>query len=249
MSTGANRGNGVYLDSEFRNGSVPTFLLSHEELATLWHPPTETAQVERLHTSEFLELEAPANLHTEGDGVIVLGRTRFRDDVRPVALANEDRRRHLYVVGKTGMGKTTLLQNMVVSDMQSGRGLCLIDPHGDLADAVTTLVPSHRTNDVILFDAGSRDNVIGFNPLACRDPTRIDQVTSGVVSALKKLYDSWGPPLEDTLRNAVFAVVEQGGNLLSVMQLFGEKSYREQRAADPRSRCPFLLDARVRKLV
>jgi len=209
--------------------SRPTFLLSHEELATLWHPPTETAQVERLHTSEFLELEAPANLHSEGTGVIVLGRTRFRDDLRPVGLANEDRRRHLYIVGKTGMGKTTLLQNMLASDMQSGRGLCLIDPHGDLADAVAALVPSERTNDVLLFDAGSRDDVIGFNPLACTDPARIDQVTSGVVSALKKLYDSWGPRLEDTLRNAVFATVEQGGNLLTVMQLLGEKAFREQR--------------------
>ena len=90
------------------------------------------------------------------------------------------------------------------------------------------MIPRHRTNDVILFDAASRDQVVGFNPLACRDATRIDQVTSGVVSALKKLYDSWGPRLEDTLRNAVFATIERGGNLLSVMQLLGEKNYRER---------------------
>ncbi len=90
------------------------------------------------------------------------------------------------------------------------------------------MIPKHRTNDVILFDAASRDQVIGFNPLACRDATRIDQVTSGVVSALKKLYDSWGPRLEDTLRNAVFATIERGGNLLSLMQLLGEKTYRER---------------------
>ena len=207
---------------------VPHFLLSHEELATLWHPPTEAAQPERMQTSEFLELEAPAELYSEGEDVVVLGRTRFRDDRRLVGLAPEDRRRHLYLVGKTGMGKTTLLQNMLVADMQAGRGLCLIDPHGDLAESVAALVPRHRTNDVILFDAGSRDHVIGFNPLACADESRIDQVTSGTVSAMKKLYDSWGPRLEDTLRNAVYAIVERGGNLLSVMQLLGEKPYREQ---------------------
>ncbi len=160
--------------------------------------------------------------------MVILGRTLFRDDRRPVGLANEDRRRHLYLVGKTGMGKTTLLQNMLVSDMQSGRELCLIDPHGDLADSITALVPSHRTNDVILFDAGNRDQIVGFNPLACHDASRIDQVTSAAVSAMKKLYDSWGPRLEDTLRNAVYAIVERGGNLLSVMQLLGEKPYREQ---------------------
>ncbi len=204
------------------------FLLSHEELATLWHPPTATAQAERMQTTEFRELEAPLKFYSEEEGSVVLGRVRFRDDQRLVGLGQEDRRRHLYVVGKTGMGKTTLLQSMLATDIRAGRGVCLVDPHGDLADNVTAMIPKHRTNDVILFDAASRDQIIGFNPLACRDATRIDQVTSGVVSALKKLYDSWGPRLEDTLRNAVFATIERGGNLLSVMQLLGEKNYRER---------------------
>ena len=203
--------------------------MSHEELATLWHPPTEAAQAERMQSSEFTELEAPAFFHPENEtGAVVLGRVLFRDDRRPVVLALEDRRRHLYVVGKTGMGKTTLIQNMIVADMRVGRGIGLIDPHGDLAESITALVPKHRTNDAILFDVGSRDCPVSFNPLACRDDSRIDQVTSGVVSAMKTLYDSWGPRLEDTLRNAVFAIVERGGNLMSVMQLLGDKEYREQ---------------------
>jgi len=203
------------------------FLLSHEELATLWHPPTEATQAERMQASEFQELEAPAVLHSEEEAVVI-GRVRFRDDRRHVGIAIEDRRRHVYIVGKTGMGKTNLIQNMIVADMEAGRGVCLIDPHGDLAESVAELVPRHRTNDVLLFDAGDREHVIGFNPLACADDSRIDQVTSGGVSAMKKLYDSWGPRLEDTLRNAVFAIVERGGNLMSVMQLLGEKPYREQ---------------------
>lgn len=217
-----------------RRGNMPHpgrvgFLLSHEELATLWHPPTSTAGAERMRTSDFAELEAPAVIHSEKEeGTVVLGRVRFRDDRRHVGLALEDRRRHAYIVGKTGMGKTTLIQNMIAKDMQAGRGVCVVDPHGDLAESIIGLVPRHRTNDVILFDAGSRDYAAAFNPLACRDPSRIDQVTSGVVSAFKKLHDSWGPRLEDTLRNAVFATVEQGGNLLSVMRLLGEKPYREQ---------------------
>lgn len=216
-----------------KRGSPPArserFLLSHEELATLWHPPTSTAGAERMMTNEFTELEAPAMLYSEQEeGTIVLGNVRFRDDRRPVGVALEDRRRHVYVVGKTGMGKTTLIQNMIVADMQAGRGVCLVDPHGDLAETIIGLVPRHRTNDVMYFDAGSRDHVVAFNPLACHDPSRIDQVTSGVVSAFKKLNDSWGPRLEDTLRNAVFATVEQGGNLLSIMRLLGERPYREQ---------------------
>lgn len=151
--------------------------LSHEELATLWYPPTEAAQAERMQSSEFTELEAPAAFYSEKEGTVVLGQVRFRDDSRRVWLALEDRRRHLYVVGKTGMGKTTLLQNMLAADMLAGRGVCLIDPHGDLAESVTALVPRHRTNDVILFDAGSRDHVVGFNPLACADCEPVQRPT------------------------------------------------------------------------
>lgn len=217
--------------SQFRRftGRRPSFLMSHEELATLWHPLTSTAAVERMESNTFAELEAPSEFHSEKEeGSVVLGRVRFRDDQRLVVLGQEDRRRHLYITGKTGMGKTTLLQNMIVSDMTSGRGLCLVDPHGDLAESVLRLVPSHRTNDVISFDASDREVVVPFNPLACRNPERIDQVTSGVVSSFKRLHESWGPRLEDTLRNAVFAIVEQGGNLMAVLRLLGEKPFRDQ---------------------
>ena len=131
----------------------------------------------------------------------MLGRVRFRDDRRMVGLALEDRRRHLAIVGKTGMGKSSLIQTMIQSDMKAGHGVCLVDPHGDLAEAIPAFVPSDRTNDVIVFDAANREFALSFNPLECDDPTRIDQVTSGVVSAFKKINSSWGPRLEDTLRN------------------------------------------------
>ncbi len=204
------------------------FLLSHEELATLWHPPTATVLAEQMQTTEFTELEAPAKFYSgRENGAVIVGKIRFREDRRIIGISQEDRRRHLYIVGKTGMGKTTLLQNQIHADIEAGRGVCLVDPHGDLAISILRLMPKHRTNDVILFDAGDREFAVSFNPLACRDPALIDQVTSGVVSAFKKLHDSWGPRLEDTLRNAVFAIVDQGGTMLELMRLLAERNFRD----------------------
>jgi Type IV secretion-system coupling protein DNA-binding domain len=202
-------------------------LLSHEEVATLFHPPTATAAAERMQMTEFRELEPPALFHSgEEKGEATLGRALFRDDERTVGIDEDARRRHLYVVGSTGTGKSTLLLNLIRQDMLAGRGLTVLDVHGDLAAAVLALVPSHRTNDTIVFDAAS-DSVVPFNPLACSDPARVDQVTSGVVSAFKKLYDSWGPRLENLLRYAVFVAVEQQGTLLHMLHLLTDSAYRE----------------------
>jgi hypothetical protein len=205
------------------------FLLSHEELATLWHPPTVGTGADRMASTPFAEHEAPAVLPTGAEEhAVPLGRTRYRSEDRSVGLRREDRWRHVYIVGKTGMGKTTLLLNQIAADLNADRGVCLVDPHGDLADAAIRLVPPHRTNETIIFDAGDREYAIGFNPLACSDPSRVDQVASGVVSALRKLYDSWGPRLDDSLRNAVYVAVEQQGTLLDVLQLLGDSAYRER---------------------
>ncbi|MBI5761452.1 MAG: type IV secretory system conjugative DNA transfer family protein [Planctomycetales bacterium] len=203
------------------------FLLSHEELATIFHPPTSTAAAERMQTSEFTELEAPTKIYAgKEEGTVTIGRVRFRSDERLVGIGREDRRRHVYIVGSTGAGKSTLLLNLIHADMQAGRGLTVFDVHGDLADAVIRLVPRHRTNDVIVFDAAS-DMVVPFNPLACPDPERTDQVVSGVVSAFRKLFDSWGPRLENLLRYAVFVAVEQQGNLLTVLRLLTDGVFRD----------------------
>ena len=86
----------------------------------------------------------------------------------PVGIRENDRMRHVYVIGKTGMGKTTLLHQLIASDIQAGRGLALIDPHGDLADAILDTVPAQRTNEVVLFDAGDREYAVAFNPLSCK---------------------------------------------------------------------------------
>lgn len=201
---------------------------SHTELATLVHPPTASAAADRMQTQEFTELEAPVTLHSHDEaGAAVLGRVRFRDDCRIVAIGADDLKRHVYVVGGTGCGKSTLLLNQIRAHMEHGSGLTVLDVHGDLVDTALGVVPAHRTNDVVVFDAAGA-SIVPFNPLSCPDPSRVDQVTSGVVSAFRKLYDSWGPRLESLLRFAVFATVEDGGTLQSMVRFLTDEGYRDR---------------------
>jgi Type IV secretion-system coupling protein DNA-binding domain len=223
-------------DRKLRHG----FLLSSEELATIWHPATTTVRSPQMETVASRELEPPVVLpsHANEPDLAVLGRVRFRARRELVGIRSDDRRRHLAVIGKTGMGKSALLQNLLLSDMRAGRGMALIDPHGDLAEAVLACVPSYRTNDVLLFDAGDQQFPIGFNLLACKRPEDRPLVASGIVSAFQKLWgDSWGPRLEYILRNSILTLLEiPGTSLLAVTRLLTDTAYRNLlvgRIADP----------------
>jgi len=217
-----------------------TFLVSAEELATLWHPATGTVRALAMEKTDSRQLEPPVvipSTKAEQD-VAELGRLKFRRRRDCFGIRLDDRRRHLAIIGKTGMGKSTLLHNLIASDILSGRGVALIDPHGDLADAILRVIPSNRTNDVVLFDAGDRDFPLSFNPLCCRRQEQVPLVTAGVVSCFKKLYgDSWGPRLEYILRNAVQTLVlEQRASLASLQRLLSDAAYRKQvtgRLSDP----------------
>ena len=133
--------------------------LSQEELATLVHFPTANVSVPELHWVESRQFEPPQSLSQNQP---LIGRFRYRNQDQAFGIAAEDRRRHLYIMGKTGMGKSTLLQNLILSDMQLGHGLALIDPHGDLADSVLQHTPSHRTNDVIWFNPSEQSFPCGI---------------------------------------------------------------------------------------
>jgi hypothetical protein len=216
------------------------FLLSTEELATLWHPPTLTVRAPTMAIVESREMEPPVTLPvaSANPDLAILGVTQFRSARRKFGILPDDRRRHVAVLGKTGMGKSTLLQNLIVSDIHADRGVGVIDPHGDLVDSLVARVPKHRTNDVILFDAGDRDSPLSFNLLACRNVEERSLVVSGIVSAFKKLYgDSWGPRMEHILRNALLALLEvPGTSLLSLLRMLSEAPYREsllKQVADP----------------
>lgn len=227
----------AFTPSETRRAGRPSrrtgrgFLLSAEELATLWHPPTQAVRAEKMARVESREFEPPATLPTPDrhPALATLGTAAFRSQRDRFGLLPDDRMRHIYVAGKTGMGKSTLLYNLILSDIAAGRGVALIDPHGDLAESLLPALPRSRTNDVILFDASDSSHPLAFNPLHCPQTSQRPLVASGIVSAFKKLYgDSWGPRLEHILRNSLLALLEvPGSTLVSILRLLSEAKYRQ----------------------
>src|SRR5438477_10421040 len=147
-----------------------------------------------------------------------------------VMLASEERRRHLYIVGQTGTGKSTLLLNLIAQDLAAGEGLALLDPHGDLAEAVLLHVPRDRTNDLVYANPADAERPIGFNPLSSVPEDLKPIVADGVVGAFKHVWpDSWGPRLDYILINAVRTLLDvPGATLLMLPRLLIDELFREQ---------------------
>lgn len=160
--------------------------------------------------------------------ITLIGETDFRNQKRKFGIKELDRQRHIYVIGKTGTGKTTLLENMAKQDIQAGRGLAIVDPHGEFAEKMIDFVPSSRVNDVIYFNPADLDFPIAFNVMEKVDLEHRHLVASGLVGVFKKIWaESWGPRLEYVLRNAVLALLEYpGSTLLGIMRLLVDKEYR-----------------------
>lgn len=136
----------------------------------------------------------------------------------------------MYLIGKTGMGKSTMLENMIVSDINAGQGVAVVDPHGDLVEKIINYIPSYRVNDVIYFNPADMDYPIAFNPLESVDPKYKHLICSGLIAVFKKLWaESWGPRLEYLLRNAILALIDTNGTtLLGIMRILVDKSYRKK---------------------
>jgi hypothetical protein len=158
------------------------------------------------------------------------GKTNFRNTEKMFGIKPDDRRRHMYVIGKTGMGKTNLIQNMAIQDIRDDRGVAVMDPHGDFAEACLKAVPARRINEVIYFNPSDRDFPIGFNVMEVPVYSDKDLTASGIVGTFHKLFaDSWGPRLENTLRHAILSLLAYpGSTLLEVLTLLLDESFREK---------------------
>ncbi len=172
------------------------------------------------------------------DNINIFAKTNFRGHEHRFGIKTDDRRRHMYVIGKTGMGKTTLLENLAIADIKSGKGVAIVDPHGDFAEKVLSFIPAQRINDVIYFNPSDIDHPIAFNVMEKVDLQYQHLIASGLIGVFKKIWaDSWGPRLEYLLRNTILALLEYpGSTLLGVNRMLTDKEYRKKvisKVSDP----------------
>ncbi len=162
--------------------------------------------------------------------ICYFARTDFRSDDRLFGIRREDRFSHIYIIGKTGTGKSTLLETMARQDLEIGNGFALIDPHGDLVERIAANVPHKRRSDVIYLNAADPMQPYGYNPLRHVRPDRIALAASGLMEVLKKMWpEAWGVRMEHILRNALMALLEQNdATLHDVVRLLTDQTYRKQ---------------------
>jgi len=213
--------------------------LSVTEIATLIHLPNQESAIAAPELKHETRASAPAPTESVGEGV-VLGVNTFRGVSKEVRLASEDRLRHLYVIGQTGTGKSTLLKNIILQDIQSGAGVCMIDPHGSDVLDVLAAIPPERVQDVIYFDPGETARPMGLNMMEY-DRARPEQktlVVDELLGIFKKLFgavpESMGPAFEQYFRNAALLVMESpelGNTLLDISRVFSDEAFRQKKLA------------------
>ncbi|MBU1110925.1 type IV secretion system DNA-binding domain-containing protein [Patescibacteria group bacterium] len=203
------------------------FVLNTEELASLFHLPNITVETPNIAWTKAKKVEYPLDLPKGAEPLI--GETAFREERVQFGIKRDDRRRHMYIVGKTGTGKSTLLEQMIISDIRRGEGLAILDPHGDMVDKIINYVPRERVDDVVIFDPSDLYYPVAMNMLELHDPDQKGIVASGLVDVFRKRFEfSWGPRLEHILRNCILTLLEiPHSTLLGITRLLTDRTYRK----------------------
>lgn len=219
--------------------------LSSDELATLAHLPNKSfSAINNIAWGKKLLGEPPENLPTFGSlseedraNVNLFGKVHFKNQDQIFGIKREDRRRHMYVLGKSGTGKSTLLANMIISDLKHNEGIAVIDPHGDLIETVLDYIPKHRINDVILLDPADPEAVVKMNLFEGGTMVHRELIASGIVSIFQKMYaHSWGPRLEYILRNTLLTLLSEQAKLDDILHMLTDDKFRKKvvdRLEDP----------------
>ncbi len=214
-------------------------ILNTEELASLWHLPTPFLETPNIKWLQSKKAPAPVNLPEEG---VLLGRNIYRGVETPIRAARDDRRRHMYILGRTGVGKTELMKYMSVQDIKNGEGLCVIDPHGDFIEDILPHIPKERAEDVILFEPFDTERPMGLNMLEIFKEEEKDFAVQEMISIFYKLVTDpamLGPMFEHNMRNAMLTLMadrDHPGTIVEVPRIFTDtdfQKYKVGKLTDP----------------
>ncbi len=210
-------------------------ILNTEEIASMFHLPSSSTEIPKIKWLKSKEATGPANLPKAG---ILIGETSFRGERKPVYLTEDDRRRHIYIIGQTGTGKSTLMTNMVIDDIKNGKGVAIIDPHGDLIEKILGVIPKERVDDVIVFDPSDIQRSLGMNMLEYdfNKPEEKTFIVNEMFNILDKLYDMktvGGPMFEQYTKNAILLLMEDALNepatLMDIPKVFTDNEFRAEK--------------------
>ncbi|MDP2671229.1 MAG: TraM recognition domain-containing protein [bacterium] len=233
--------------SDFVNHIMPLFfgkmILNTDELATVFHFPSKKVMTPNIIWALAKKSAAPTTVPSQG---LYLGKSVFRGVETPIRITEDDRRRHTYIIGQTGTGKSELLKHLAYQDIVEGKGVAFIDPHGSAIEDLINMIPASRAEDVILFDAGDTERPLGLNILEGETDEQKNMVVNSFIALLYKLYDPkkvgiMGPRLERAIRNVMLtAMVEKGNTLVEVLRLLIDPKFVQEKL-------PLITDPLVRR--
>lgn len=202
-------------------------IMNTEEMASLWHLPLHSTEAPRIKWLSGRRAPPPANLPNSG---LLLGHVPYRGVDSKVFMKEADRRRHLYVIGKSGTGKSVLLANLAIQDIQNGHGVCVVDPHGDLIEDILIHVPKSRADDVVIFNPSDLERPIGLNMLEAKSVDQKDFAVQEMISIFYKLFppEMIGPMFEHNMRNVMLTLMadlDDPGTIIDIPRMFTDDAY------------------------
>lgn len=232
-----------YFMRDFIYRYLPVFqrinIADAEEIATMFHFPNKSVETPHIYWLNAKRAPAPSQIPMSG---LYLGKSVYRGTVRPIYIGDDDRRRHMYIIGKTGTGKSEFLKQMMVQDIKDGKGLAFLDPHGDTAEDLLTMIPPERAEDVVYFDPGDFERPMGMNMLEATDENQRHFVTNSIIGLMYKLYDPHktgiiGPRFEHAIRNAMLTVMSDPSmTFIEVVRVLTDAAFLQEllpRVQDP----------------
>jgi len=205
-----------------------SYVLNTEELASIYHLPSSTVDIPNIDWAPLRQNEIPDNLPTSN--CVLIGKASYRNKALEFGIMEgRDRLRHMYMIGKTGTGKSSLFLNMIIQDIYNGNGVGVIDPHGELVRDLLEYIPDNRIQDVVLVDPSDFERPVGINIMQLEEGESIDRAAAEIVNSFKSIFaESWGPRLEYILRNTVKAIMSvEGTTILGIKRVLEDDDYRK----------------------